>query len=221
MTSPQARKDDLPRKVRVLLADDHELVRAGIRARLEGVAPFEIVGEATDGRMAVQLAEMLKPDIILMDISMPGLNGLEATEAIRRKHPMISVLVLSIYDNPEYVRGVMQSGARGYLLKDISAKEMINAILAVADGGYYFSSRIGPALMENKPSPSPANPYGLTEREREVLQGVARGQANKEIAAHLGISVRTVESHRLNIRDKVGSGNAAHLYRIAQELRLV
>ncbi|ALV27191.1 response regulator transcription factor [Pannonibacter sp. Q-1] len=221
MTSPQARKDDLPRKVRVLLADDHELVRAGIRARLEGVAPFEIVGEATDGRMAVQLAETLRPDIILMDISMPGLNGLEATETIRRKHPMISVLVLSIYDNPEYVRGVMQSGARGYLLKDISAKEMINAILAVADGGYYFSSRVGPALMENKPSPSPTNPYGLTEREREVLQGVARGQANKEIAVHLGISVRTVESHRLNIRDKVGSGNAAHLYRIAQELRLV
>lgn len=208
--------------VRLLLADDHELVRAGIRARLEGVAPLEIVGEATDGRQALQMAEALKPDILLMDISMPEMNGLQATAEIRRRFPQINVLILSIYDNPEYVRGVMQAGARGYLLKDISAKEMINAILAVANGGYYFSSRVGPSLMENRQPTAPASdPYGLTEREREVLQGVARGQTNKEIAQALGISVRTVESHRLNIRDKAGSGNAAHLYRIAQELQLI
>ncbi|MCY1704767.1 response regulator transcription factor [Pannonibacter sp. SL95] len=212
---------DPNKPVRLLLADDHELVRAGIRARLEGVAPLEIVGEATDGRQALEMAEALQPDILLMDISMPEMNGLQATSEIRRRFPKINVLILSIYDNPEYVRGVMQAGARGYLLKDISAKEMINAILAVANGGYYFSSRVGPSLMENRPAPPPSDPYGLTEREREVLQGVARGQTNKEIAQALGISVRTVESHRLNIRDKAGSGNAAHLYRIAQELRLI
>jgi len=216
MTSTQTQ-----RPIRILLADDHELVRAGIRTRLEEVDNLLIVGEAFDGRQALEMAGSLVPDIVLMDISMPVMNGLEATEAIRRRYPHISVLVLSIYDNPEYVRGVMQAGARGYLLKDISAREMINAVTAIADGGYYFSSKVGPTLMEARPSCSGVDRYGLTEREREVLQGVARGQANKEIAKALGISVRTVESHRLNIRDKVGSGNAAHLYRIAQELQLV
>ncbi|MCR9061695.1 MAG: response regulator transcription factor, partial [Rhodobacteraceae bacterium] len=126
-----------------------------------------------------------------------------------------------VYDNPEYVRGVVQAGARGYILKDISAQEMITAITSVASGGYFFSSAIGPTLVGASASAPVEDPYGLTERERQVLTAIAKGQPNKEVAAALGISVRTVESHRLNLREKVGSRNAAQLYRVAQELGLL
>ena len=207
--------------IKVLLADDHELVRDGIRARLEKTEALEVVGEATNGREAVDLVGALRPDIILMDVSMPMMNGLEAADLIRRKYPRTGVLVLSIYDNPEYVRGVVQSGARGYILKDISAAEMITAITSVANGGYYFSSAIGPTLVGGGQSAPVEDPYGLTERERQVLTAIAMGQPNKEVAKNLGISVRTVESHRLNLREKVGCKNAAQLYRVAQELGLL
>lgn len=203
------------------MADDHELVRDGIRARLEKISALEVVGEATNGREALELVETLKPDVILMDISMPVMNGLEAADEIRRRFPKTGVLVLSIYDTPEYVRGVVQSGARGYILKDISATEMITAITSVANGGYYFSSAIGPTLVGSNQASPVEDPYGLTERERQVLSAIAKGQPNKEVARNLGISVRTVESHRLNLREKVGSKNAALLYKVAQELRLL
>lgn len=207
--------------LKVLLADDHELVRDGIRARLEKTGSLEIVGEATNGKQAIELVEVLKPDVVLMDISMPIMNGLEAAKEIHRRFPKTAVLVLSIYDNPEYVRGMMQAGARGYILKDISAKEMITAIMSVANGGYYFSSAVGPTLVGDSQTASIEDPYGLTERERQVLTAIAKGQPNKEVATNLGISVRTVESHRLNLREKVGSKNAVQLYKIAQELGLL
>jgi len=207
--------------IRILLADDHELVRDGIRARLENEGAFDIVGEATNGLEAIELVAEHGPDVLLMDISMPVMNGLDAARQIRKRFPKVNILVLSVYDNPEYVRGVMQAGARGYILKDISAPEMINAITSVCNGGYYFSSAVGSTLIAGEQPTNVADPYGLTDREREVLIGVANGRPNKEIARELGISVRTVESHRLNIRDKVGSGNAAHLYKIAQELQLL
>ncbi|WP_209004106.1 response regulator transcription factor [Labrenzia sp. CE80] len=209
------------RPIRVLLADDHELVRDGIRARLAQTDTLEVVGEATNGREAVEQVEALRPDIILMDVSMPVVNGLEAANEIRKRFPETSILVLSIYDNPEYVRGVVQAGARGYILKDISAKEMLTAITSVASGGYYFSSAVGPTLVGGNAPAQVNDPYGLTDREKQVLSGIAKGQPNKEIAANLGISVRTVESHRLNLREKVGSKNAAQLYKIAQELKLL
>ncbi|SHM46405.1 response regulator [Roseibium suaedae] len=208
-------------KIRVLLADDHELVRDGIRARLEKTTTLQVVGEATNGREAVEKVEALKPDVVLMDVSMPVMNGLDAAREIQRRFPATGILVLSIYDNPEYVRGVMQAGARGYILKDISASEMITAITSVANGGYYFSSAVGPTLIGSKPQGQKEDPYGLTDREREVLLGIAKGQPNKEIAKSLGISVRTVETHRLNLREKVGSRNAAQLYKIAQDLGLL
>jgi len=210
-----------PQTIRILLADDHELVRDGIRARLEKTGALEIVGEATNGREALDLVAALKPDVVLMDISMPVMNGLEAANEVRRRFPKTSVLVLSIYDNPEYVRGMVQAGARGYILKDISAKEMITAITSVANGGYYFSSAVGQNLMSVPQAPLVEDPYGLTERERQVLTAIARGQPNKEVAKNLGISVRTVESHRLNLREKVGTRNAAQLYKVAQELGLL
>ncbi|MEP0232066.1 response regulator transcription factor [Roseibium sp.] len=209
------------RPIRVLLADDHELVRDGIRARLAQTETLEVVGEATNGREAVEQVEALRPDIILMDVSMPIMNGLDAANEIRKRFPETSILVLSIYDNPEYVRGVVQAGARGYILKDISAKEMLTAITSVASGGYYFSSAVGPTLVGGNVTAQVNDPYGLTDREKQVLSGIAEGQPNKEIAANLGISVRTVESHRLNLREKVGSKNAAQLYKIAQELKLL
>jgi len=205
----------------VLLADDHELVRDGIRARLSNVDQLEVIGEATNGREAVDLAGTLRPDVVLMDVSMPLMNGLEAAEIIRERHPQINVLILSIYDNPEYVRGVVQCGAKGYILKDISASEMITAIASVAKGGYYFSAAVGPTLVGARPGTPVKDPYGLTDREREVLRAIAQGHPNKEVAKALGISVRTVESHRLNLREKVGSKNAAQLYKVAQELGLL
>lgn len=216
-TSPSAHL----KPIRVLLADDHELVRDGIRARLEKTTSLQVVGEATNGREALEKVEILKPDVVLMDVSMPIMNGLDSAREIQRKYPGTGILVLSIYDNPEYVRGVMQAGARGYILKDISASEMITAITSVANGGYYFSSAVGPTLTGSKAPGPKEDPYGLTDREREVLLGIAKGQPNKEIAKSLGISVRTVESHRLNLREKVGSKNAAQLYKIAQDLGLL
>ncbi|MEP1934043.1 MAG: response regulator transcription factor [Roseibium sp.] len=207
--------------IRVLLADDHELVRDGIRARLQKVPELEVVGEANNGREALDLAIELQPDVLLMDVSMPVMNGLEAATQIRNKQPDTAVLILSIYDNPEYVRGVVQAGARGYILKDISATEMITAITSVASGGYYFSSAVGPTLVGASTSAPVEDPYGLTDRERQVLAAIARGQPNKEVAKELGISVRTVESHRLNLREKVGNKNAAQLYKVAEDLGLL
>lgn len=221
MTTSIASQKTAGRPVRVLLADDHELVRDGIRARLQKVSDLEVVGEATNGRDAVSLAMELNPDVLLMDVSMPVMNGLEAATEIRRIRPDIAVLILSVYDNPEYVRGVVQAGARGYILKDISATEMITAITSVASGGYYFSSAVGPTLVGASTSAPVEDPYGLTERERQVLTEIARGRPNKEVAKELGISVRTVESHRLNLREKVGNKNAAQLYKVAQDLGLL
>ncbi|GAA0777030.1 response regulator transcription factor [Roseibium denhamense] len=219
MTAPETLSNSKP--IRVLLADDHELVRDGIRARLQKVPGLDVVGETTNGRDAVSLCQSLEPDVLLMDVSMPIMNGLEAATEIRKQRPGVAVLILSIYDNPEYVRGVVQAGARGYILKDISASEMITAITSVASGGYYFSSAVGPTLVGSATSAAVEDPYGLTERERQVLTAIAKGQPNKEVARDLGISVRTVESHRLNLREKVGSKNAAQLYKVAQELGLL
>ena len=207
--------------ITVVLADDHELVRDGIRARLSRVDSLEVIGEATNGKEALELVAALRPSVILMDVSMPLMNGLEAASIIRNQYPQTRVLILSIYDNPEYVRGVVQAGAKGYILKDISAKEMITAILSVANGGYYFSSAVGPTLVGATKSAPVDDPYGLTDREKQVLAAIAKGQPNKEVAKNLGISVRTVESHRLNLREKVGCKNAAQLYKVAQELGLV
>ena len=207
-------------KTRIVIADDHALVRDGIRARLELEETIEIAAEAEDGFQAIEKAQSLQPDIMILDISMPYCNGLEAAERVKIVAPNCRILFLSMHNNPEYVRAAVKAGAAGFLLKDIGAAEMIKAIRTIVEGGYYFSKTIsGEALKPANERPS--NPFNLTEREEEVLKGIALGRANKEIAADLGIGVRTVESHRQRMREKLGGGNAAQLTHIAMELGLL
>ncbi len=208
----------LPDKpLRLLIVDDHELVRDGIRARLEEEQDIEIIGEASDGREAVTLSEQLQPDLVMLDINMPHLNGLDAAEEIRARDLPCTILMLSLYDNPEYVHRAMTLGTNGYLLKDVSQAEMIMAIKTAAQGGFYVSENLAAML---KRMTSETDPYNLTDREREILAAIAAGKLNKQIAAELDISIRTVESHRSTIRQKTGGGNAASLTRIAGDLGL-
>ena len=203
--------------VRLLIVDDHELVRDGIRARLESESGVEIIGEAGDGLEAVTLVEQLQPDLVMLDINMPNMNGLDAAEEIRARELPCNILILSLYDNSEYVRRAVALGTNGYLLKDVSQDEMTKAIKIAAKGDFYVSESLAHSLdIEN----TGADPYNLTDREREILAAIAAGKLNKQIAGELDISVRTVESHRSAIRQKTGGGNAAGLTRIATELGL-
>ena len=217
--------------IRVVLADDHALVRDGIRARLDTFADIIITGEAANGQEAIALVNSARPDLVMLDISMPVLGGLQAAAIIRAQHPETGIVMLSIYDNSEYVRGALQAGANGYILKDVSATGMVDAIRAVANGGTYFSRQVTPNLFTDSKdgisagagivTKTAAKTYGLTERECQILVDVAHGLANKEIARKYDLSVRTVESHRKNLRDKVGGGNAADLAGIAIKLGLI
>lgn len=208
-------------KLRIVIADDHALVRDGIRARLELEDNLEIVAEAADGYEAAVQVRLHQPDIVMLDISMPNCNGLESARLIRQENDGCKILFLSMHDNPEYVQAAMKTGANGFLLKDVCSQGMISAITSVAAGGFYFSKSISlSALNDEGDKPKPST-YDLTDRERDVLSGIARGKANKEIAQELGIGVRTVESHRQRMRDKLGGGNAAQLTRIAMEMGLL
>ncbi|MGI9364042.1 MAG: response regulator [Rhizobiaceae bacterium] len=203
--------------VRLLIVDDHELVRDGIRARLEDEAGIEIVGEAGNGHEAVGLAEQLQPDLLMLDINMPEMNGLDAVEEIKSRKINCNILMLSLHDNIEYVRRAKALGTNGYLLKDVSQSEMSKAIRLAARGGFYISESLADSIGDTK---QPVDAYNLTDREREILIAIAKGKLNKQIAGELDISVRTVESHRSAIRQKTGGGNAASLTRIASDLGL-
>lgn len=203
--------------VRLLIVDDHELVRDGIRARLEDETGIEIVGEASNGHEAVSLAEQLQPDLLMLDINMPEMNGLDAVEEIKARKLNCNILMLSLHDNYEYVRRAKTLGTNGYLLKDVSQSEMSKAIRLAAQGGFYISDSLAESLGDIDEH---EDSYNLTEREREILIAIAKGKLNKQIAGELDISVRTVESHRSAIRQKTGGGNAASLTRIASDLGL-
>ena len=205
------------RKIRVLLADDHTLVRQGLRALLEREADIRIIGEARNGREAVNRARALKPDIVVMDISMPHLNGFEATQRIAAECPQTNVVALSMHKQEHHVHSLLKAGARGYVPKDAPASELLAAIRSVHGGGCYLHPQISAKVVDgyldgHRP---PEQPDLLTPREREVLQLVAEGQTNRLIAAELRLSIKTVEAHRARIMTKLKIHNAAGLTRYA------
>lgn len=204
--------------MRVLLCDDHALVMDGIRSRLECFEHITIIGEAGNGLEALSLARELHPDIVLMDISMPVMNGLEAAEKFRETMPETKVVILSMHENPEYLRTAQQAGARGFILKDVSSNDMVRAIETIANGGEAYSS-----TFERISSSEGSNSDGvpLTTRERTVLRLLAKGASNKHVARELDISVRTVETHRRNIKRKLDIDSSAGLVRYAIEKGLV
>ena len=213
------------RKIRVLLVDDHPLVLDGINARLEGESSLEVVGSACNGKEALTQAEQVKPDVVLMDISMPVMNGFEAAECFRDQQPDVRVLILSMHDDREYIVKLIQCGASGYVLKDVSSTELIAAIETVYRGGTYFSSGASQSLFSqfNQEPLQSAEPEeeALTEREKDVLKLLAEGGSNKDVARKLDISVRTVETHRQNIKHKLNIQTAAGLARYAIEHHIV
>ena len=208
-------------KIRVLLADDHTIVRQGLRALLEAEPDIAIVGEAESGRQAVQLAQKLTPDVIVMDIAMPNLNGLEAARQITKEVPVAKLLILSSYNDDEYVHQVTEAGATGYLLKQTAAADLIKAVREVRRGNAFFSPAIAKRLAEryrnafqNGTTLKKQNNL-LTLREAEILQLIAEGRTNKQIAAVLFLSVKTVEKHRQMMMDKLNIHDIAGLTRYA------
>ena len=196
-------------ETRVLLADDHTVMRAGLRLLLEHQPDLVVVGEAADGRQTIEMAESLKPHVVVMDIAMPNLNGIEATRQIVAKSPDISVVVLSMHSDESYVLRALKAGARAYLLKDSAEADLIRAIRAVREGKSYFSPAVSKTLLEDYvrqlQQRGEEDSYELlTQREREILQLLAEGKSNKDVANHLNLSLYTVETHRAHILQKLG-----------------
>jgi len=207
-------------KITILLADDHTVVRQGLRALLEAEEDFNVVGEAENGRQAVQMAKRLQPDVVVMDIAMPSLNGLEATRQVSKESPKSKVLILSSHSDDEYVQQLTDAGATGYLIKQTAAQDLVSAIREAKKGNAFFSPAVSKRLLEhlratvNRPLGEKKNTR-LTPRESEVLQLIAEGYANKQIAAELFISIKTVEKHRQQLMNKLELHDVASLTRYA------
>ncbi len=209
--------------MRIVIADDHALVRAGIRMLLEQVSDFEVVGEATNGQEALRLVADVHPELILMNISMPELNGLEAAARVTKEHPRTRVLMLSMHADEEYVRRAFAVGASGYLLKSADRAEMELAVRAVTRGDVWISPSVSRTVVAAlKRGEEPADPFELlTPRQREILQLVAEGRSSKEIADQLDLSTKTVESHRAQLMKRIGVRSLPGLVRYAIRLGLV
>ena len=201
---------NLPSPIRVALVDDHSLVRDGIKALLSVMANLEVVGEAENGADAIDMIGRCQPDLVLVDIGLKDINGLELTRLLRNRYPALKVLVLSMYDNHEYVSESVRAGASGYVLKNSPSREIIAAIDAITNGGSFYSAEIAQRLIADKNTDNE-----LTPRESQVLYKMAQGLNNKEMARELDISVRTVETHRLSIRRKLNIDKPAALVKYA------
>lgn len=210
--------------IRMLLAEDHTIVRAGIRALLQNLDGLEVVGEAGDGREALRMVETLHPDIVLMDIGMAGLNGLEATARISKEYPHVRVIILSMYASEEYVLQALRAGAVGYLLKDAGITELDLAIRSVARDETYLSPAVSKHVVADyvrRVGGEPSSLERLTRRQREILQLIAEGHSTQEIAQMLSISVKTVETHRSQLMERLDIHDVASLVRYAIRMGLI
>jgi DNA-binding NarL/FixJ family response regulator len=202
---------------RILVADDHEVVRRGLCALLRNQPEWEVCGEASDGREAVQKALSLKPEVVILDIGMPNLNGLEATRQILKANSRIKVLILTLHDSDQVVQEVLNAGARGFLLKTDAARDLVAAVEALRRGKTYFTPKVAAMVLdgylrrENGAAPAPPARSRLTPREREVVQLLAEGKSSKEVAVVLGLSVKTAETHRSNIMRKLALHSVSDL----------
>ena len=204
-------------RLRILVADDHEIVRRGLISLIKSHPDWEICAEANNGRQAVEKASQTKPDIAILDIGMPVLNGLEATRQILREHPAVRVLILTITDTDQAVQAVLDAGARGFLLKSDAARDLVTAVEALAHNKTFFTARVADLVLSGYLNRSPRSTKsdvslpGLTSREREVVQLLAEGKSTKEVAVHLNLSVKTAETHRSNIMRKLGLHSVSEL----------
>jgi DNA-binding NarL/FixJ family response regulator len=225
---PPSWSRDPRRQVRILLADDHDIVREGLRKLLEGQPRWTICGEASNGREAVTLCHELRPDIVVLDVSMPELNGLETTRQILKDNPATEILVFTMHQSEQLVRGMLQAGARGYLLKSDAARNIVDAIASLAAHRPYFNMRVSETILTGylhalKDSDAGQKRTGdpLTTREREILQLLAEGRSNKEVARQLSIGVKTVEAHRAAIMRKIGAKSIVEVVRYAVRNQIV
>jgi DNA-binding NarL/FixJ family response regulator len=204
-------------RLRILVADDHEIVRRGLVSLIKSRPDWEVCAEADNGRQAVERANQSKPDVAILDIGMPVLNGLEATRQILRQHPTVRILILTITDSDHAVQAVLDAGARGFLLKSDAARDLVAAVEALAHNKTFFTARVADLVLSgylNKTQRSAASDLslpGLTSREREVVQLLAEGKSTKEVACHLNLSVKTAETHRSNIMRKLGLHSVSEL----------
>jgi two-component system, NarL family, response regulator NreC len=204
------------KRIRILLADDHAVLRAGLRALLSAQGDLEVVGEASDGAEAIHLTQRLRPDVVVMDIGMPGVSGIDATARIRRDLPSVKVLILSMHDDRGYLRQVLRAGAAGYVLKKAADTELLAAIRAAARGEVFLDPALAKALVEEviKPAPPPEK-TPLSDREREVLHLLAHGHTNQQVADRLCIGVKSVETYKARLMEKLGLKGRAELVRYA------
>lgn len=203
--------------MRIFIADDHEVVRRGVCALLEAHPGWQICGEAVEGREAVEKATRLRPDVVILDIGMPGLNGLEAARQIRSASPLSEVLILTMHESEQVIQEVLAAGARGYVLKSDAGRDLVNAVEALSSHKTFFTSRVAEVVVQRylgRPGEQ-GDLSMLSHREREVTQLLAEGKGNKEVANILGISVRTAETHRTNIMRKLGCNSFSDLVRYA------